>query len=182
MLSIRTGGPPLRNTLHRHLQDLTRLWPPPARLRAEQAIASDASYCPSDGEDWARCPHPSTRLRARHLLREEKRKTASGSLLIAAKRTRCSLLQSCCLEMDFRVLKSMPLALSTESPLACITGVPMLPTAFTGCVSLGRFVIFLSNKYFKRDQSFVQSNSLADVLLVAHGVLLESLSPQIGHD
>ena len=33
--------------------------------------------------------------------------------------------------MDSRVLKSMPLALSTESPLACISNVPMLPTAFT---------------------------------------------------
>ena len=34
-------------------------------------------------------------------------------------------LWNCYLEMDSRALKSMPLALSTESPLACSTGVPI---------------------------------------------------------
>ena len=39
-------------------------------------------------------PHPSTCMRARRLLREEKQETASCSLLIAGKRTLCSLLRN----------------------------------------------------------------------------------------
>ena len=112
----------------------------------------------------------------------KKKETGSGSLLIATKRTLCSLLRhlwNCCLEMDSRVLMSMHLALSTESPLACISGVPMLPTAFTRDSSfflLARGVEQLSQDDGSRgDQSFVQSNSLADVLFVTDGFLLESL-------
>ena len=47
-----------------------------------------------------------------------------------------------CLLLRHRVLKLIPLALSMGSPLACITGGLMLPTASTGCVSLERFAIF----------------------------------------
>ena len=63
-----------------------------------------------------------------------------------------------------------------ESP-GCVKGVPMLLTASTGCVSLERFAIFLLARGVeqvsqedgsRRDQSFVQSNSRADVLLVTN--------------
>ena len=41
------------------------------------------------------------------------------------------------------VSKSTPLVLSTENLLHHTTGVVMLQTVFTGCVSLARFAIFL---------------------------------------
>ena len=66
-----------------------------------------------------------------------------------------------------------------KRPLACITGVPMLPTAFTGDSSFIFCWPGVSNKCLKLaeaegDQSFVQSNSLADMLFVTDGFLLES--------
>ena len=87
-----------------------------------------------------------------------KKKESRLRLIVDCRKAKlCSLLRhllNCCLEMYPRVLKSMPLVLSTRSLLACITGVPMLSTAFTGCVSLEKFAMFsggerVSNKYLK---------------------------------
>ena len=67
-------------------------------------------------------------------------------------------------------------------------GVPMLPTVSTACVSgdihhfsVGRGVERVSQDHGdRRNSSFVQSSSLADVLFVTSGST--SFSPQIGHD
>ena len=52
-------------------------------LRAEakfflEEVESSARWCPSDDEDWAYCPHPSTRLRGRRLLREKQGESTSA--------------------------------------------------------------------------------------------------------
>ena len=43
----------------------------PQRPATVAQCAVVCSLCPSDDEDWTYCPHPSTRLCARRLLRDE---------------------------------------------------------------------------------------------------------------
>ena len=134
----------------------------------------------TDDDDWAHCPHPSTRLRARRLLREEKRRPPP--LIVDFRKANARHLWSFCLEMDFGV----------HGP-GLHTGVPMLPTAFTGCVSLERFVIFLLARGVEQNLKMTEiegpkfrpvklsGRCVARFQWVSPGVST-SLSPQIGHD
>ena len=53
-------------------------WPPPI-----------SAPCPTNDEDWAHCPHPSTCLCAWRLLRKKREKIVLGSLLTVARRMPC---------------------------------------------------------------------------------------------
>ena len=88
-------------------------WLPRSSTAAQ--CASKCSPCPSDDEEWAHCPHPSTRLRAR------RQKEGDRFLLIVDNRKANALFAPppCCPETDCRALKSIPVASPMENLLAC---------------------------------------------------------------
>ena len=59
----------------------------PQRSATAAQCAVVCSPCLSDDEDWAHCPHPSTRLRARRLLREEKRRPPALCRMLQSERS-----------------------------------------------------------------------------------------------